>query len=600
MIILKRLYSETNLFDEITFKTGINIIIARLSEKNQKEKPEDYNGVGKTDIIRLIDFALLSDSSKIHFKNKKYINILYKDKHTFTLEFIANDDICSIKRMFDKKHTIWFKKNNENFIEYEEPELKSKLSNIFFMNDSSNLFIEQAWFRNLIHFFIKTDIHKVKQPKPIDFISDGKFKPKDLILYALNFFLLDLPNSNLVEFDKVTKEISQQRSLKNSLVKNIEESTDKSLKEYESNISKIEKNIGLLEQRNQEFTFIANYQKYEDELIQLSNKISEKLFSRNKLIKEQNNYEKSCEVKLDADIEKVEQIYNELNTELSAFIKKTLSEVKNFRKTISENRKSFLQKRQAILKADLDKTLNEIAILEKRRSELFSYLDEQKALDSLKNSYKELIEEKSKLEKNKALIHQIKQIELDISKKTIELNTINSNIIQEFQNIENQIQKLRDLFFTIVKNTVYVNEKEDGLMFNISAKSGKRPISFDLTIPKRDAETNNFFELITYDLTVFFNIINNKRNLPYFLIHDGVYKGLSPLKRINTLNYINLQTIQNSDFQYIIFANEHELMISEKDKQNGRDYSFDLFSNENIRKILYDTPEKMLFRKSFF
>jgi len=598
MIILKRLYSETNLFDEITFKTGINIVIARLSEKNQ-EKPEDYNGVGKTDIIRLIDFAFLSKSSMNHFNQKKYFNILYKDKHTFTVEFIVNNEVYCIKRMFDKKLPIWLKKNDEKYIAYDEDELKVKLANLFFMNDDSNLFVEQEWFRNLIHFFIKTDLNKVKQPKPIDFISDGKFKPKDLMLYALNFFLLGLPNSNLVEFDKVTKEISQQKSLKNSLIKNIEDSTNKELKEYESGISKIEKNISLLEQRNQEFTFIDNYQNYEDELKQLSNKISDKLFIRNKLLKEQNNYEKSYEVKLDADLEKVEKIYNELDTELSAFIKKTLSEVKDFRKTIAENRKHFLQKRQAVIKEDLEKTLNEIVIFEKRRTELLNYLNEQKALDSLKNSYKELIEEKSKLEKNKALLHEIKDIELKISRKKSEQNTINTKIIEEFQKIEAEIKQLRDLFFDIVKNTVFVNEKSEGLVFHISAKSGSKPINFDLTIPKRDSETNNFFELITYDFTVFFNLINKGRNLPFFLIHDGVYKNLSLLKRIKTLNYINSLALQNSDFQYIIFANEHELKISNEDKEQNGDYDFDLFSNLNIRKILYDTPDKMFFKESF-
>ena len=65
MVMLKQLYSETELFDKlfdkVTFRQGINIIqgVYTISDKERS----GLNGIGKSTLVRLIDFALVSDST---------------------------------------------------------------------------------------------------------------------------------------------------------------------------------------------------------------------------------------------------------------------------------------------------------------------------------------------------------------------------------------------------------------------------------------------------------------------------------------------------------------------------------------------------------
>ena len=69
MVILKKIYSENGLFNPIEFKQGMNIIRGIYSKKEtvKKSKMFDLNGIGKSTLIRLIDYALVSDSGKSFF-----------------------------------------------------------------------------------------------------------------------------------------------------------------------------------------------------------------------------------------------------------------------------------------------------------------------------------------------------------------------------------------------------------------------------------------------------------------------------------------------------------------------------------------------------
>ncbi len=101
MIRLKRLYSETGLFDEVKFKEGLNIILGKYSS-TQKE----INGIGKSTLIRLVDYCLLSQTAKNKFFNVKTFPFL--DSHNVVLEFYMQNEIYFIKRWFNKKrNSLW-------------------------------------------------------------------------------------------------------------------------------------------------------------------------------------------------------------------------------------------------------------------------------------------------------------------------------------------------------------------------------------------------------------------------------------------------------------------------------------------------------------
>lgn len=62
-IRINKLYSENNIFDEIKFHDGVNIILGEKYD-NSTIRGRKTNGVGKSMSIEFLDFCLLSDYEK--------------------------------------------------------------------------------------------------------------------------------------------------------------------------------------------------------------------------------------------------------------------------------------------------------------------------------------------------------------------------------------------------------------------------------------------------------------------------------------------------------------------------------------------------------
>ena len=65
--MLIRLYSDTNLFKTVSFHNGINIILGSYSDEVDAR---GINGIGKSSLVRLIDFVLLSGKAEKIFNQK--------------------------------------------------------------------------------------------------------------------------------------------------------------------------------------------------------------------------------------------------------------------------------------------------------------------------------------------------------------------------------------------------------------------------------------------------------------------------------------------------------------------------------------------------
>jgi uncharacterized protein YydD (DUF2326 family) len=590
MIILNKLYSETDLFEDIVFQEGLNLILGKYSSNDLENS--GVNGIGKSSIIRFIDLALLSTQYKTEFNKKQYS---FLDKHTITLDFSLNGEVYRIKRMLRDEWNCWFAKPNQEFIEYEETELKKILGTLFFTTDSYVGYIEDMWFRDLIHFFIKDDLNHRERNDPKNFVSSHL---KNTKLNYLNFFLLGIPNRNIIEYETVFEDIKSQRSIKKKLESKIEEETNISITQLKSELYDLELKINIFENSIDEFKFLPNYEYKEKELITLNSEINEKIKEINKLIKEQKSYEKSYQIQLDIDIEKTEKIYKSINTELSKFLKKSLNDIVEFRSNISKNRKTFLNKRLTDINDTISKLRNEISLLEETRSKIYKELDEVKALDSIKNSYKDLIQEKTVFESNTFKLNQLQDIELAISKLDSTLSNAVTHIIQDIQEYQKTIESIRSQFFQIMSDAVFFDDNREGSVFEISGRSNKNsPIVFEIDVPKSTSLGNFNLKFLTYDLTVFLHIIKSKRALPFFLIHDGVFHGIEIKKIVRILNYINSQYLKLGKFQYIFTANEHELLIPESDRHTVGEFNFQL--DDVIIKTLEDVESKMFFRRDF-
>ena len=591
MILLKRLYSETDLFDEVTFKPGINIILGKYSENR---KGEGVNGIGKSTLIRLIDFALLSDSTqKSGFFSPK--NYPFLENHDFTLEFSMDNDVYRIKRYLNDPSIVHFGEVDGELIEYSEKERRAILGNRFFCSHDYQGHIDNKWFRKLMRFFVKDDVNHHERNDPLNFLYP-RARKSTLLVY--NLYLLGLPNTNAHIFDDLQQKMSKLRGAAKELEKKMEEDTGKKVEEFKLDLTHIEARIRSLQTALADYKFLETYKDVEDRLIKLATLISQKLGVYNTLRKRLESYQESYRLRLEVNVEKVKSLYSEVNAELAQFVDRTLDEVIQFRKSIAESRKKFLVERERLLQAEIGQTLKDISEMEQERSSLYTFLEEREALDSIKHTYEQLIDEKARMERTMATIDNLQSIEKSIADIQMEISSAIRKIIADVEQGKDKIAELHSLFSEILESAVLVDESIEGSYFDVSATADRRsPLNISIGVPKSQSLGKSRFRILMYDLTVFLNIVQSQRRLPHFLVHDGVFHGVGRKTVVNTLNYIYSQHLRQHNFQYIITANEEELYIPPEERAVRGDYNFDW---KEMKIAEYeDIPEKMIFRRNY-
>ena len=201
--MLIRLYSETNLIDSVPFLNGINIILGKYSEDKEAR---GINGIGKSSLVRLIDFALLSGKAEKRFSQKKY-DFLRDEEHSLTLEFEVRGKKYFLKRYFSDLKTIFFSNRPDKYEEYEKSEMPRILEALFFPTENSEVFFEGKRYGTLMEFFVKDDLQNQQRIDPLNFVSYNA-NVRDKALY--NFYLLNLPTKNLVNFNDVSKDYEEK------------------------------------------------------------------------------------------------------------------------------------------------------------------------------------------------------------------------------------------------------------------------------------------------------------------------------------------------------------------------------------------------------
>jgi len=593
--MLTRLYSETDLLlKDIEFHPGLNIILGKYSGA---KGTTGINGIGKSSLIRLIDYAFLSEKAKKIFSSPQY-DFLRTENHNIVLEFTVKDRKYRIKRTFKKDDPVYFGEESQNLWEYSTSELKKILLNLLFPVKDQKVVHQGEPFRSLMNFFIKDDLENQKRIDPLKFVSPNS-RVRETIIN--NCFLLNLPTTDLYDFSEQVEEYDKYKKTRVGLIDKIQTDTGKSIEEFKSERLKIERNIELLETSLKDHNSLERYKDIETRILELTSKINEKLndyHSHNRKLKK---VRESFQIKQDLDTREIKKLYNELITTFGNLVAKTLDEMIDFKKNIMENRNKFLVTREKQLEKIISGILSEVSNLERERSRLYRKLEEKGALESITNTYEQLITEKTNLERNVQTLRQVDDIQEMLANLEVKIINVKRDIQSESKEYEKQISDLRALFQEILKNAIFLEQDIQSAYFDISLEPGTRilqlPLSIKVEIPKEHALGQSRLKIAAYDLMVFFNNTRNGREIPDFLAHDGIFHAVSPSTVVNTLNYIYHEHLKIPGFQYIVTFNENEINVT--GEEIGRYGSFDFDWKEQLIAIFEDITEKMVFKRSF-
>ncbi len=580
MIRLKRLYSETNLFDEVRFKNGLNIVMGNYSSAQR-----EINGIGKSTLVRLIDYTLLSRNTKARFFDVRKFPFL--KGHNVVLEFYVGDEIYCIKRWFGRNDVLFGRVDSGDIGEYPEEILKSTLGDIFF-KVYDNTYCESKWFRSLIHFFIKDDLNHQVRKVPYNFLHQNV--TKNLII-TYNLYLIGLPNENIYQIEKLRQDLQKSKKVRDEIQKGLEKETGKRYLEIKSEIEEVRDKIQTLEVAIKEYDFIDTYKDIEERLSYLSGEISKKLLEIQKIQRKLDLIRKSYSVNIEVDVEESVEFYKVLKYQLGMFVEKTLQEVIAFRKAIADNRKKYLADRERRLKDDLDRIHKEHYELERERRRLYKILDSKGKFDIIKETYKELLEKGMEYHRLESIISEVVTLDEKIIRIEKEMSDIFLLIAEELRESSEKIKDIGTSFRETIRDCTTTSE---GSYLAIECTRKKEnPIDIKIDIPKSLSYGRERLKILAYDLTIFKDILNNNKPMPHFLIHDGVLHGIDLKTKIRVLNHIYRLLKGDGKAQYILTLNEGDVM----DECDEESLLFNL--SEHVIARYEDSPEKTIFKREF-
>lgn len=456
----------------ITFHKGINLI---LDNTKSEDKKESGNNVGKSTVIKLIDFCFGGKLESIYvdpeFKkpNIQVENFLKENNIIVTLKLVEDlEDKTSyeviIKRNFLKNSEKIQEVNNETI--KDDKKFQQKLKELIFKSSE-----EKPTFKQIISKNIRDDKNRVEHTLKVLSPYTSQDEYEALYLYWLG---IDLDSS--------------KRKQELLATKKIEENLQKRLKK-ESNTSQIEqaliivsKSIVSYEKKKEAFSINPNYNeeleslnKAKSTLNKLSTELGRLELRRELILESQEELEKDF---ASIDVQKIKSLYDNAK-KLIPNIQKSFEQTLAFHNEMVREKIRYITEELPELESKITVAKKEIAKYLQQELELAEKLKKgnfNEELQDVIGNLTKLYEQKGNLEEKKRLWES----SLNNLKEAInELDKIDKGIESHHELIQKRITKFNE-FFSDLSYRLYgehfilsSQQNEKGFELVIDSISGK-------------------------------------------------------------------------------------------------------------------------------
>lgn len=465
---------------EIEFHKGLNLIV------DESENQVTGNSVGKTTVLKLIDFCLGANPKHIYVdpetKRQEYKLVkdyLIENQILITLVLTANldsgtDDIV-IERNFLARKKIIRTINGESLT---EEEFDIRLSALIFPEHLS----DKPTFRQIISHNIRyKDLSISNTLKTLDgYTSDAVYETLYLFLFGCEF---TKGNSK----QEILSKITQEHTYKNRLEKNQTKTA------YETALSLIIGDIERLDKKKRSFNLNENFESDLDKLNEVKysvNKLSSsigKLNIRKDLIVE--TQEDLRSTKSTIDLRQLEIIYAQATSNVTS-IQKSFADLVTFHNTMIEEKVSFITKELPTLEKTIVERKAELQSLLLKEKKLTAEISKSDSFEELEKIIGELTEKFTKKGEFENIIQQLEEVESNIKGLNENLEEIDTELFSDSfeQIVKTQLNKFNRHFASIsselygeqyaIKYDIITNSKRQRLYkfssFNANMSSGKK------------------------------------------------------------------------------------------------------------------------------
>ena len=509
-------------FKNVKFNEGYNIVLATIHDKENKK---DTHNLGKTSLLVVIDFLLLSTFTK---KSPILTNQIFSTQ-TFFLELLLNSGkYLVIRRGIEKPSKISFKLNEIPLTNFDIPTEWDE-ENVAFeeAKDMLNTFLGYDvltnWpYRKSISYFLRS------QKDYLDVFQLNKFKGKHITWKPFVFDLLGFDGSLVEKKLHCDDEIVEKKSEIATLQK-----------QASIDIAERDKIIGLIEIKSEEkdrtekeidkFNFYSQDATVTRELIdtidiQLQSLNSERYRLGYEIKKINSSLEQtSAAVRLD----KLKELYNEVELFFPESLSKQYEELERFTDAISLERRKYLEENLSFLKTEYAKINDAIKTKEQERSDKISLLTEVDVYDKFKVYQKEL----ASLE-----------TELSLLQEKLRLIDRSSTIRTEIENLKDErkeyIDKIREAIdgrahadINKIFNQIVTEVTDTNAIISIKQNSDAN-VEFEADyqttthVTTSEADGTSYKKLLCVAFDIALLVSYSSHSFYRFVYHDGVLEGL--------------------------------------------------------------------------
>ena len=447
-MFLKSLTIQNNntIIREINFHKGLNFIVDETPDNQQ----QTGNNVGKTTVLRLVDYCFGSDGKNI-YKDTEFQkqpntiieNFLKENNITVSIVLSENldDENCreiEIKRNFQQRKKKIQEVNGETIA---EKDFDDTLKRLIFDTE-----VDKPTFRQIISKNIRDEKNKMRNILKV-LNSFTKFEEYE----ALYLFWLGLEFSNLGEKQQLIDKKKAEERLQKHLLKT------SNLPLIEQALAVINSKINELDRKKNTFNINENYSEDIEALNQIKyqlNKLTSELGSlemrKDLIIESKDDLEKEIS---QVDVSQIKMLYEKAKS-LIQTVQVSFEDTLKFHNDLISEKLKYITKELPDLQKKISKINSEIYNLRIHEKVLTEKLQKKGIVDELEEIVKELnaqYERKGKLEQQKQMWEESnKQLQLVNS----DLQTIDANIDSKDALINNRITEFNK-FFTAMSDKLY-------------------------------------------------------------------------------------------------------------------------------------------------
>lgn len=538
-MFLKYLLIENTegLVRRIDFHQGLNLIVDETPTGNE----ESGNNVGKTTVLRLIDFCLGMDGSKIYSStegkkniNKEVEDFLINTEVVITLcltdSFSSDAKDVIVRRNFLSGKRDIMEINNQKFDKKSfETELQKALWNFETSKPS---------FRQIISHNFRYDEERLTHTlRTLNrYTTDVEYETLHLYMFGCNFDDGD-------RRQKLNKKLGTDYKYKHRLEKSASKSA------LRSKLAIVENEIDELNKKKEELHLNPYFEIDLEQLNEVKSRLSEFAVKQSSLQLRFTLIEEAIEdlnsQKSDIDTKQLELIYRQASSMIGK-LQHTFEELVLYHNEMLSRKAAFVSAELPQIRDSISSCNNEIAALRVKERILAKKLQQSvsvKVLDELVALLNLKYQEKGSLEQR---IIQIEEVEKAITQNEEILKDIDSGLFS--QNKQNLIQKQLDKFnqhYSTVSKRLY--DESYAIEYNlVKTKEGKSCYKFSPFATDNFSTGKKQGEITCFDMA--YIMFANHEQIPclHFVLNDR-----KELMHGNQLLRIGALASEHLEIQYV-------------------------------------------------